>query len=671
MTDPYLWLEDVEGSAAMAWVTEQNARTDHLLTASPRFAALSADVRAVLDSHDRIPTVTRRGGFLYNFWTDEHHERGIWRRTTLAQYRQPEPEWETVLDIDALNHDEGESWVWHGAESLPPNHERCLVALSRGGADADVTREFDLVSKRWVDGGFVRDEAKGGLTWIDRDTVFASTDFGPGTMNESGYPRIIKRWRRGTPMSAAETVYEGSMTDAFHGAMRVHSAGQERSFVTRAVTFYRSEFFHLTDDDSLVKVDVPDTADKMVHGAWLVLWLRDAWELNGHTYPAGSLLAADVAAYLAGNRSASALFTPTDTQFLQGYAWAKSRVVLNLLDDVRSRLVVRTPTDAGWAHSAFPNVPDGGTLTVTAVDSDDSDAVWLTSDDFLSPPSLWLAEADAAPEQLKAMPALFDTSTLVSEQHFATSADGTRVPYFVVRRADTPTDGSSPTLLWGYGGFEIPITPEYSGVIGKCWLERGGVYVAANLRGGGEYGPRWHQGALREQRNRCYEDCAAVAGDLVERGITSPAHLGVSGRSNGGLMVGNMLTQYPELFGAVLCGVPLLDMERYHLLLAGASWVGEYGNPAEPSDWEFIKTFSPYHLVRPDRRYPPVCLFTSTRDDRVHPGHARKMAAKMLGFGHEVTYFENVEGGHAGSADSSQKAKWEALQFEFLWHHLA
>jgi prolyl oligopeptidase len=669
MTDPYLWLEDVDGDEAMKWVVSQNTQTDEALTTTSRFAAMRADVHAALDSADRLPHVVQRGGHLYNFWTDETHERGVWRRTTLEQFRRPEPEWEIVLDIDALNAAEGESWVWHGAESLPPAHQRCLVRLSRGGADADVTREFDLVTKQWVTDGFVRAEAKGELIWIDDDTVFVSTDFGPGSMNESGYPRLIKRWRRSTPLEAADTVYEGLATDAFNMTTHVHTPGHRRSFITRVPVWYTSELLHLGDDDALEKLEAPDSAEKSVHGAWLAMLLREPWELGEASYPQGSLLVADVAAWLRGDRTVEVLFTPTDRQFLQDYAWTSGRVVINVLDDVHSRLLVCTPGADGWAETAFDGAPDGA-LEVSAVDEDDSDAVWIRAEGFLTPPTLWLAADDEPPERLKSMPALFDSSALVTEQHFATSADGTRIPYFVVSRADLAVDGRNPTLLWGYGGFEIPITPAYSAAIGACWLARGGVYVAANLRGGGEYGPRWHQAALRDQRNRCYEDCAAVAHDLIERGITSPAHLGVSGRSNGGLMVGNMLTQYPDLFGAVLCGVPLLDMERYHLLLAGASWIGEYGNPAEPDDWAFIQTFSPYHLVRGDRHYPPVYFFTSTRDDRVHPGHARKMAAKMIEFGHDVTYFENVEGGHAGSADSSQEAKWTALQFEFLWQRL-
>jgi prolyl oligopeptidase len=674
--DPWLWLEDVTGERALDWVRERNARTEAELAATPGFQALEAQIRAILDSEDKIPAVQKIGPYYYNFWKDARHERGIWRRTTLEEYRKARPRWETVLDVDALNAAEGENWVWQGAQCLKPEYRRCLVALSRGGADANVTREFDLETKDWVDGGFVRPEAKGGLRWIDRDTVYVFTDFGDGTMTASGYPRIVKRWRRGTPMAEATTVYEGRADDMYIAAWRDHTPGFERDFVSRTIAFYNDELYLLRADGGLAKVDAPNSANKFVHREWLGLELREPWTVGGRSYPAGSLLAARFDDFMAGGRDFQLLFEPTDTTSLVGVAATRNHLVLNVLDDVRNRLQVLTPpADGGgaWRRSAFAGAPEFGNLGVSAVDSDESDAVWLTATDYRTPSTLSLATVGSGrpPERLKSMPVFFDASTHEIAQHFATSADGTRVPYFIVQPKDLALDGSTPILLYGYGGFEIPMLPGYSGGVGKGWLEKGGVYVVANIRGGGEYGPRWHQAALKGNRHRAYEDFAAVARDLIARGVTSPQRLGIQGGSNGGLLTGNMLVHYPELFGAVVVQVPLLDMQRYHKLLAGASWMAEYGDPDKPEEWEFIRTFSPYHLVRADADYPPTLFMTSTRDDRVHPGHARKMMAKMESMGHDVRYYENIEGGHGGAANNKQAAHMAALAYTFLWKHLA
>jgi prolyl oligopeptidase len=672
MTDPHQWLEDVEGDRQLAWVRQQNAQAEAELADTAGFKALEADLLAIYDSDDKIPGVYKQGEWYYNFWKDRNHERGIWRRTTLEEYRKPQPKWETVLDLDALNRAEGENWVWHGADCLRPEYERCLVALSRGGADADVTREFDLSTKQWVDGGFFRPEAKGGLQWIDRDTVYVYTDFGKGTLTSSGYPRIVKEWTRGTPMDAATVVYEGLGEDMYISASHDHTPGFERDFVSRTLAFYNDELYLRNSDGSLTRIDVPNSAQKSVRREWLALELREPWEVGGRNYKAGSLLVAKLDGYMAGQRSFEVLFEPTDTTSLAGATFTRNHLVLNVLDDVKNRLTVLTPGPAGWTRSALAGVPEFGTVSVGAVDSDESDALWLTVADYLTPTTLMLANAApgaAAPEVLKTQPAFFDASKHVVEQHFATSKDGTRVPYFLVHPKDMVLDGSNPTLLYGYGGFEIALTPGYSGGVGKGWLEKGGTYAVANIRGGGEYGPRWHQAALKASRHKAYEDFAAVAQDMIDRGITSPAHLGIRGGSNGGLLTGNMLTQYPELFGAVVIQVPLLDMQRYHKLLAGASWMAEYGNP-DTSDWEFIRTFSPYHLFDPAKDYPPTLILTSTRDDRVHPGHARKMHALMSAAGKNVRYYENIEGGHGGAANNRQAAHMDALYLTFLWQQL-
>ena len=673
VADPYQWLEGVEDPKALEWVKAQNAKAEAELADTAGFRRLEAELLAIYDSDEKIPSVYKQGEWYYNFWRDKQNPRGLWRRTTLDEYRKPKPQWEVLIDLDALNKAEGENWVWHGADCLRPDYRRCLVALSRGGADADVTREFDLSTRSWVDGGFFREEAKGALQWIDQDTVYVFTDFGEGTLTSSGYPRIVKEWKRGTPIAEAKVVYEGQDGDMYISAGRDHTPGFERDFVSRTIAFYNDELYLRNADGSLTRVDAPNSAQKSVRREWIGLELREPWTVGGRTYKAGSLLAARFDEFMAGKREFDVLFEPTETTSLAGATFTKNHLVLNVLDDVKNRLTVLTPGADGWERRPLAGVPAFGTIGVGAVDADESDALWLTVTDYLTPTTLMLADAGAsaaAPETLKTMPSFFDASKHTVEQHFATSKDGTRVPYFLVRPKDLAYDGSNPTLLYGYGGFEISLTPGYSGGVGKGWLERGGVYAVANIRGGGEYGPRWHQAALKASRHKAYEDFAAVAQDMIDRRITSPRHLGVRGGSNGGLLTGNMLVQYPELFGAVVIQVPLLDMQRYNKLLAGASWMAEYGDPDKAEEWEFIRTFSPYHLFDPAKDYPATILLTSTRDDRVHPGHARKMFAKMSEAGKDVRYYENIEGGHGGAADNRQAAHMDALYLTFLWQQL-
>ena len=689
--DPYQWMEEVEGAKPLAWVKEQNARTEGELAGTPQFKQLEGDIRTILDSDAKIPYVEKIGDFYYNLWKDKDHARGVWRRTTLAEYRKPNPTWETVLDIDALNAAEHETWVWHGAECRKPDNTRCLIALSRGGSDADVTREFDLTTKTWVEGGFYRPAAKGGMGWIDADTVYVYSDFGEGTLTSSGYPRIVKEWKRGTPLESAKVVYEGKPDDMYIAGMHDATPGYERDFVSRTLAFYNDELYLRGRDDAhgcasdasagcagasgtLTKIDAPNSAQKGVHREWLTLELRDPWTVDGKTYAAGSLLATNFNGFMAGKREFDVLFEPTETTSLAGAAFTRHHVVLNVMQDVKNRLSVLTHAGGKWTSVPL-KVGDSafGAIGASAVDSDDSDALWLTVTDYLTPTTLMLDDAakpETKIEPLKTMPAFFDASRDVIEQHFATSKDGTKVPYFLVRPKGLQYDGSTPTLLYGYGGFEISMTPGYSGGVGKGWLEKGGVYAVANIRGGGEYGPRWHQAALKANRHKAYEDFAAVAQDLVSTKVTSPRHLGIQGGSNGGLLTGNMLTQYPQLFGAVVVQVPLLDMKRYSHLLAGASWMAEYGNP-DTADWDYIKTFSPYHLFDASRDYPPTLFMTSTRDDRVHPGHARKMAARMLDAGKDVRYYENIEGGHGGAANNAQSAHMNALAYTFLWDQLS
>lgn len=673
--DPYLWLEDVAGDRALAWVRERNAESRRVLEAEPGFVETRERIRAILDSKEKIPQVVRRGDWLYNFWQDEQHPRGLWRRTTLAEYRQAAPAWETVLDVDALGRAERESWVWGGAACLGPEHRRCLVELSRGGADATVLREFDAVAKRFVEGGFALPEAKHTLAWKDADEIYVGTDFGPGSLTDAGYPRVLKRWRRGQPLAQAATVFEGQASDVGVWIDVDRTPGYERTVVTRAIDFYRSQDF-LLQGDALQPLAKPEDAQLSFWRAHALLELRSDWAQDGRTWPRGSLLVADAEAFVAGRPVFEALFTPTPTRSLAGFAATRSHLVLDVLHNVASRLEEWTPGAHGWQRREV-QAPHPGTLSVQALHDplqrEDALAEHLLIQytDFLTPDTLWLARTGSdAHETLKSRPRYFDATGMRVEQQFATSKDGTRVPYFVVWPRGAAADGRNPTLLYGYGGFEVSMQPFYSGSVGSSWLARGGVYVLANIRGGGEFGPGWHQAAVKRDRQKSFDDFIAVAEDLVARRITSPAHLGIQGGSNGGLLVGAVMLQRPQLFGAVVCQVPLLDMRRYHRLLAGASWMAEYGNPDEPGDWAALARYSPYHNLRPGLALPALLLITSTRDDRVHPGHARKMAARLREMGYAPLYYENIEGGHGAAADNAQRADMAALEFAFLWRAL-
>ena len=672
--DPYEWLEEVLGDKALEWVKARNAIVQNRMEGEPSFEKLRSDLLEILDSNARIPFVSKRGEYYYNFWRDKTNERGLWRRTTLDEYRKAEPKWEVVLDLDALGKTENENWVWKGASLLRPDYQRALITLSRGGADANITREFDLKTRSFVADGFKLPESKGSVSWIDIDHLFVSTDFGDASMTDSGYPRMAKLWKRGTPIEQAKLVYEGKQEDMSVGAVHDDSPGFERNFVTRNIAFYNDELFLVKDSGELVKIDAPNTASKSVFKQYLLLELREAWTIDSKTYPAGSLLVSDFDRFLRGERAFEVLFEPSSNTALSSVTTTKDHVVINVLEDVKNRLYVLTPSTTesptAWRREPLVGAPAFGTVNVTAVDSDESNDYFMTSTDYLTPTTLSIGTVGKAPEELKRLPHFFDSVGMQISQHFATSSDGTKVPYFMVAKKDLNLDGKNPTLLYGYGGFEISLQPNYSATVGRAWLTQGGVYVVANIRGGGEYGPRWHQAALKENRLRAYEDFAAVAKDLVARGVTSKQRLGIQGGSNGGLLVGNMITLYPELFEAGVCQVPLLDMKRYNKLLAGASWMAEYGNPDYPDQWAYIRKFSPYQNVQPSVAYPKVLFTTSTRDDRVHPGHARKMMAKMESQGHAVWYYENIEGGHGGAANNKQSAFMQALAYTFLKQEL-
>jgi prolyl oligopeptidase len=666
--DPHLWLEDVAGEAPLAWVQRQNAVAAGELEGTPPFAALHARIKTILNSQDRIPYVSLHDGYYYNFWRDAANVRGIWRRTTPEQFLLAEPAWDTVLDLDQLADIEGENWVWAGASFL--HHDtRCLLELSRGGGDAAVLREFDVASRAFVVDGFVLPEAKTRSAWIDRDTLFVATDFGPGSMTSSGYPRIIKEWRRGTPLEQALAVFEGASDDLAVGAAKDFTPGYEFQLIWRSMSFYTNELY-LRDGATLAKVDKPDDATAYTVRDQLIIELRSEWTVNGTAYPQGALLAADFRRYMQGERELAVLFTPSPTSSLDGVSATRSALLLNELDNVKNRITELRHVDGAWQRRSVA-APAFGTLDVSALDSIDSDQYFLSVTDFLTPTTLYLAQAGSDERvRLKSLPAFFDAAPCRVQQFQASSADGTAVPYFVVSGKDAAPAAERPALLYGYGGFEVSLKPFYSAVTGSAWLEQGGVYVLANIRGGGEFGPRWHQAALKQHRQRAFDDFIAVAEDLIARGLSSPRRLGIMGGSNGGLLVGAVMAQRPELFNAVVCQVPLLDMKRYHQLLAGASWMGEYGDPDDPAQWDYIARYSPYQNVHAGKRYPRVLFTTSTRDDRVHPGHARKMAALMQDQGHDVLYWENTEGGHAGAANNDQQAMMWALTYAFLLKQL-
>ncbi len=663
--DPFAWLEEVQGEKALAWVKQHNAKTTALLEARPEYKPIFDRTLEILDSKEKIPSPELRGETVYNFWRDDAHERGIWRRTSLASYRTASPQWETVLDVDALAKAEGKAWVFHGAICLAPKYVRCMISLSAGGSDASVEREFDTGTMQFVPNGFSLPEAKSSVAWRDEDTLWVGTDFGPGSLTASGYPRIVKLWKRGTPLSSARTVFEGRTEDvASAGRSEILTDGRY-DVVTRVPAFYLQESFLLLGD-RLVKLDLPEDSEPRVFFRDRLLFsLRSDWTTGGKTFHAGSLLASTVDDLLRGAKRFDVLFEPGERVSLASVDRTKDRVLVQTLDNVRSRITALDLDGGTWKRTEIPT-PGVGTATLSAA-NDLAGPFFFTYQDFRTPSSLWLVEGGGPPAKIKTMPAFFDSKDVTTEQLEATSKDGTKIPYFVVTPKGFKADGSAPTLLYGYGGFEISEVPRYSGVIGSAWLARGGVYVLANIRGGGEFGPAWHKAAVKAQHIHNFEDFSAVARDLIARKITSPRHLGIMGGSQGGLLVGGTFTLYPELFHAVVAQVPLADMRRFNHLLAGASWMAEYGDPDKPEDWAYIQTWSPYELLKADAKYPTPFYWTNTRDDRVHPAHARKMVAKLEAQGHPVYYFENTEGGHGSGAVNRQTARVTALQYAYLW----
>lgn len=665
--DPYLWLEDIQGSKALDWVKEQNAISTKELEAVPGFDKMRERLLTILNSKDHIPFIAKHGKYYYNFWRDDKNERGLWRRTTLEEYKKAQPAWETIIDLDRLAADEKENWVWHGADFLEPENELVLVRLSRGGTDADVVREFDVKAKTFVKDGFSLPEAKSQVSWRDRNSLYVATDFGPGSMTKSGYPRIVKEWKRGTKLSDATLVYEGKPEDMAVGVEVVHDHGKVYEFLQRQVTFFSDEM-SIRRGDKWVPIDKQaDAQFGTILGDYASVRPRTDWKIGNKTYRAGSLLIEKFDNYLKGERNFTVLFEPTERKSLYGVSDTKNFILLSELDNVRTNAYILENLNGKWQRTAVA-APEFAEIGINGVDSDESDDFFMTIEDILTPSTLYIADAKdpSKKEKLKSEPSFFKSDNLVVEQFEVKSKDGTRVPYFQVSPKGLKLDASNPTILYGYGGFEISMKPNYRALEGAAWLENGGVWVLANIRGGGEFGPQWHESARKENRQRAYDDFSAIAKDLIARKVCSPQHLGTEGRSNGGLLMGVMLTKYPELFGAIHCGSPLLDMRRYNKLLAGASWVDEYGDPDKPDEWDFIAKYSPYQNVSKEKKYPPFLITTSTLDDRVHPGHARKMAALLESHHQDVLYYENTEGGHGAAANKKQTAFMSALAFSFF-----
>ncbi|MBD3836823.1 prolyl oligopeptidase family serine peptidase [Brevundimonas sp.] len=674
-TDPYIWLEDIEGARAMQWVREHNERSLGVLQGDPRYEPLHQEALAIVQAKDRIPGVGfNRDGTLSNFWQDADHVRGVWRQTTVDSFRTDAPQWDTILDIDALAAAEDANWVYKGVNCLGPEERHCLVSLSNGGKDATTLREFDAIERTFVEGGIVLPESKGGAAWIDKDTLLISRDFGAGTLTDSGYPMTVRLLKRGQAPDQAPVIFTGQPTDvAVSGyTLRDADGAVKAVLINRSVDFYSSETWRLKDDGSLVQLALPAKSDinGLIDGR-LVVSLKQDWTApSGQAFQTGDLIAWPLDAWLADPATpAQLVLRPTERQSVEGINATRHTLVVALYDNVRGSVRVYRPGDAEWTHTTL-DLPQNVSVGVGSA-SETDDRVFVSVTGYLNPSSLWLADAATGDvEQIKSMPAKFDATGMTVDQHQARSADGTMIPYFVVHKADMPLDGSNPTLLYGYGGFESSLLPGYSATVGKLWLERGGVYVIANTRGGGEFGPRWHEAALQQNRQRAHEDFQAVALDLIARDITSQPHLGIMGGSQGGLFMGAMLTQRPDLINAAVIQVPLFDMLRFHKLLAGASWIGEYGDPDIPEQRAWIERYSPYQNLRAGQPYPEVFIHTSTKDDRVHPGHARKAAARLEELGYPVLFYENTDGGHAAGANLQETARRIALEYTYLSRRL-
>jgi prolyl oligopeptidase len=656
--DAYLWLEDVSSQKSLDWVRAKNKVTLDVLEASPNFELTRNKAFAILSDKNRIAYATIQGERVTNFWQDETAVRGMWRSASLKSYLAGKPEWTPLLDLDALAKAENKNWVWKGAKCLAPKYNHCMISLSDGGKDAVEMREFDIETASFVKDGFSIPQAKNNVAWWDENTLIIGTDYGPNSMTESGYPRTVKKWQRSTPLTSAILLFEGAQKDISVSAIVNHDNGRHDRMILRGKTFWTNEIFHINKKEALIKSPLPDDVDiKDVSNGWVFAVLRKDYQ----GIPRGSLVTYAIDTLLrTGTAPLETVYTPTAGVSIDDVSAAKSKIYVSVLDNVTGKLKTFSRTKKSWTEQNIA-LPANGTLSIVSVAST-SDLALVNFQSFTTPSSLY-AMSDAAPYIIAALPARIDVARYETLQKFATSVDGTKIPYFIVRPKSI---GPLPTLLYGYGGFEVSSKPAYVGPLAQFWLEGGGAYVVANIRGGGEYGPDWHQAALKQNRQRAYDDFHAVAEDLIKSGATTAKQLGIQGGSNGGLLVSVAYTQRPELYGAVICQVPLADMKRYHLLLAGASWVDEYGNPDIADEWAYISKYSPYQNIKKDVKYPKVFFTTSTKDDRVHPAHARKMAARMSDYNHPIYYYENIDGGHAGVANLKESAYRTALFIAYL-----
>ena len=673
--DPRVWLEEVEGEEALEWVEGQNERTFARLQGDERYQGLYDQALEIYQSEDRIPYGSYYGGYVWNLWQDAENTHGLWRRTTLESYLTDAPDWDVVLDLDALSETEETNWVWRGANCLAPDYDRCILTLSDGGSDAAVRREFDISDRAFVEGGFVTPEAKGGVSWVDADTVMVGLATSEADSTTSGYPSVAYRWERGTELSEATEVVRGDRSDVGLFAFRLEAEdGTVYMMASEADTFYETTWWYLPADAEPVQVPLPAKSNiQELYEGELVFTVEEDWTPveGGPTYASGSLLSFTFADFVASGElpEVKTVFVPGARQSIGNIGATRSALLVAIDENVVGGLEAFHFADGQWTSDTVP-VPDNMTISLGSTNMHE-DIAFMNAEGFLTPDTLYTVDAAALEvEAIKSIPERFNAEGLVVEQLEAESTDGTMVPYFVVRHEDTVMDGTTPTLLYAYGGFQVSIRPSYSGSRGRLWLENGGAYVVANIRGGGEFGPSWHQAGLKMNRQRIYDDLISVAEDMHSRGLTSPRHTGVYGGSNGGLLTGVMYTQRPDLWNAVVSAVPLLDMLRYHTLLAGASWMGEYGDPSDPDEGAFLRSISPYHNVDANGDYPEIYLYTSTRDDRVHPGHARKMAHLLEELGHDYLYYENTAGGHSAAANLAETARRDALLYTFLMQKL-
>lgn len=671
--DPFIFLEEARSPEALDWVAKENARTLAAFEADPRYQQLKDEALAIFDSNDRIPFVSFRPDGLYNFWQDKTNPKGVMRRTTLESYRTANPQWEVILDVDALAKAEGKEWVYQGSTCLPPALNRCMIALSDGGEDATILREFDTATKQFVEGGFVLDaKSQGGVEWVDENTLLASRDFGGGTITESEYPFTTREWKRGTAIADAPEIFRGEVKDVSSGAtlLRDNDSVVHARIAYRGISFHE-RLWYVWKDNAWLQLDLPTKANPVGIVDGHMLFSPDVdWTVDGQTFPADSLVAANLEEWKANPNGAkkSLVWAPADRQTKQGTTVTGGGLYVALLDNVVGKVLKFKFADGKWTSTQVA-LPDNATIGIAA-SSDETDQIMYTVSGFLEPTTLYYTDGTTPPAVMKTSPAYFDPAGAEVEQHEAVSKDGTRIPYFIVKPKGMKPDGSTATLLTGYGGFQVPRLPAYLGSTGKLWVEKGGAYVLANMRGGGEFGPNWHQTAIRENKQRTWDDFIAVAEDLVKRGFTKPEHLGIQGGSQGGLLVGTAFTQRPDLFGAAIVQIPLFDMLRYHLIGRGASWIGEYGDPRIPEQRAWIEGYSPYQKIVAGVQYPEPFLWASTADDRTHPAHARKGAAKLKALGQPYYYFEDTTGGHSGGVDNDQRAKLQALQFIYLMKRL-